>query len=179
MIPRKAQPGARRWRAGLAALVSAGALLAASVTIGPPARADTVSRYFMAYDGNGGLCMDLRGNQVQDYQPVQIYTCNGTQAQHWVQDYTDGTVRLAENMGMCLDVFAGGTWDGASVDLYHCNGTGAQIWGTDLWRSHFALYNPQSGKCLDDTNWSTYPGTQLQIWDCTGAANQDWHLQIA
>jgi chitinase len=117
--------------------------------------------------GYGGLCLDDRSASTANFNPIQVYTCNGTGAQQWTVP-GDGTLRV---LGKCLDVNAGGTADGTTVDLYDCNGTGAQTWQP---QSNGALLNPQSGKCLDDTGWSTTPGTQAQIWSCTGGANQRW-----
>ena len=120
--------------------------------------------------GYGGLCVDDRSASTANYNPVQVYTCNGTPAQQWTVVEAGSTLHA---LGKCMDIYAGGTADGTTVDLYDCNGTGAQVF---IPQSDGALYNPQSGKCLDDTNWSTTPGTQLQIWDCTGNANQKWNL---
>ena len=120
--------------------------------------------------GYDGLCLDDRYSSTANYNPVQIWGCNGTGAQQWTFDQANDTLQA---LGMCLDVAAGGTADGTLVDLYYCNGTGAQVWQP---RSDGALYNPQSGKCLDDTGWSTTWGTQVEIWDCTGNANQQWNL---
>ncbi|QMU75767.1 hypothetical protein GXW83_08455 [Streptacidiphilus sp. PB12-B1b] len=119
--------------------------------------------------GYGGLCVDDRSASTADYNPVQVYTCNGTAAQQW----TVASGNTLQVLGKCLDVDAAGTANGTAVDLYDCNGTGAQVWQP---QSDGALLNPESGKCLDDTGWSTTPGTQLQIWSCTGAANQQWNL---
>jgi Ricin-type beta-trefoil lectin domain/Glycosyl hydrolases family 16 len=120
--------------------------------------------------GYDGLCVDDQSASTANYNPVQVYTCNETDAQQWTFDTANDTLQV---LGMCMDINAGGTADGTLVDLYYCNGSGAQVWQP---QSDGALYNPQSGKCLDDTNWSTTPGTQLQIWDCTGNANQQWSL---
>ena len=120
--------------------------------------------------GYDGLCVDVRGANTANYTPVQVYTCNQTDAQQWTVVEAGSTLHA---LGKCMDIYAGGTADGTTVDLYDCNGTGAQVF---IPQSDGALYNPQSGKCLDDTNWSTTPGTQLQIWDCTGNANQQWNL---
>ncbi|WP_042452768.1 chitinase [Streptacidiphilus jiangxiensis] len=119
--------------------------------------------------GYGGLCLDDRSASTANFNPVQVYTCNGTAAQQWTVG-SDGTLRV---LGKCLDVNGGGTADGTAVDLYDCNGTGAQVWQP---QSNGSLLNPQSGRCLDDTNWSTTPGTQSQIWACSGNANQQWTL---
>src|SRR3984885_4284093 len=119
--------------------------------------------------GYAGLCVDVRGASSADFTPVQVYTCNSTNAQRW----TVASGNTLQALGKCLDVDAAGTANGTTVDLYTCNGTGAQVW---VPQSDGALLNPESGKCLDDTGWSTTPGTQVQIWSCTGGANQSWTL---
>ncbi|MDH6143711.1 hypothetical protein P3T35_005746 [Kitasatospora sp. GP30] len=120
--------------------------------------------------GYGGLCLDDRNGSTADYNPVQVYTCNGTPAQQWTFVQAGTTLHA---LGKCLDINGGGTANGTTVDLYTCNNTAAQVW---IPQSDGALYNPQSNRCLDDTGWSTTPGTQVQIWDCTGSANQQWKL---
>jgi hypothetical protein len=120
--------------------------------------------------GYDGLCLDDRGASTALYNPVQVYTCNGTGAQQWTVVEAGS---LIEDYGMCLDIDGGGTADGTTVDLYTCNGTGAQVWEP---QSNGQLYNPQSNKCLDDTDYGG-SGTQLQIWDCTANdAAQVWTL---
>ena len=141
-----------------------------------PERLGSFRRFALAFwrppsDGTiyGSLCVDVRGASSADFTPVQVYTCNGTNAQQW----TVASGNTLQALGKCLDVDAAGTANGTTVDLYDCNGTGAQVW---VPQSDGALLNTESGKCLDDTGWSTTPGTQLQIWSCTGNANQDWTL---
>jgi len=120
--------------------------------------------------GYNGLCLDVRGANSANFTPVQVYTCNGTNAQQWTVVQAGSTLHA---LGKCLDINGGGTADGTTVDLYDCNTTGAQVF---IPQSNGSLYNPQSNKCLDDTNFGG-SGTQLQIWDCTaGDAAQVWHL---
>ena len=120
--------------------------------------------------GYDGLCLDDRGASTALYNPVQVYTCNGTGAQNWSVVEAGSTI---QDYGMCLDVDAAGTADGTKVDLYTCNDTGSQVWEP---QSNGQLYNPQSNKCLDDTDYGG-SGTQLQIWDCTANdAAQVWTL---
>ncbi|ACU73515.1 glycoside hydrolase family 19 [Catenulispora acidiphila DSM 44928] len=118
--------------------------------------------------GYQGLCLDDRSASTAQYNPVQVYTCNGSGAQQWTVA-SNGSLQV---LGMCLDVYAAGTANGTKVDLYSCNGTAAQVWQP---QSNGALLNPNSGKCLDDTGWGG-AGTQVQIWDCAGSANQSWTL---
>lgn len=129
-------------------------------TTPPPSSAGTITGY-------GGKCVDVAGASSANGTTVDLYTCNGTNAQQWTS--TSGTLRA---LGKCLDVASAGTANGTRVQLYDCNGTGAQQWS----RSGTQLVNPASGKCLDATGPSSADGTPLQIWTCTGAANQSWTL---
>ncbi|BCJ69004.1 lectin [Polymorphospora rubra] len=117
--------------------------------------------------GLAGKCVDVAGAGTADGTAVQLYGCNGTDAQRWTRP-GDGTVRA---LGKCLDVSAGSTADGARVQLWTCNGSPAQQWTYTAGRD---LVNPQADKCLDVTGNNSADGTPLQIWSCTGAGNQKW-----
>jgi chitinase len=121
-----------------------------------------------AITGYEGLCLDDRSASTADFNPIQVYTCNGTDAQQW----TVASGNTLQVLGMCLDVDAAGTTNGTTVDLYTCNGTGAQVWEP---QSNGELVNPTSGKCLDDTGYGG-SGTQVQIWTCDDTSNQQWNL---
>jgi beta-glucosidase len=121
-----------------------------------------------AITGYEGLCLDVRGANSADSTPVQVYTCNGTNAQQWTVE-SNGTVQA---LGKCLDVTAAGTANGTKVQLYTCNGTGAQQWQA---QSNGELINSNSGSCLDDTGFGG-SGTQVQIWACGDGSNQQWQL---
>ena len=118
--------------------------------------------------GYEGLCLDDRSASTANFNPVQVYTCNGTNAQNW----SVGSGNTLQVLGKCLDVNAAGTANGTLVDLYDCNGTGAQVWEP---QSNGELLNPASGKCLDDTGYGG-SGTQVQIWTCADTANQQWTM---
>ncbi|MGH6654076.1 MAG: ricin-type beta-trefoil lectin domain protein [Actinocrinis sp.] len=129
----------------------------------PPPGAGAIT---LAYNG---LCLDDRSSSSANFNPVQVYTCNGTAAQQWSVVQAGSTLRV---LGKCLDINGGGTANGTAVDLYDCNNTGAQVF---IPQSNGSLYNPQSNRCLDDTGWGG-SGTQVEIWDCTGGSNQKWNL---
>jgi hypothetical protein len=122
-----------------------------------------------AITGYGGKCVDVAAANSANGTKIQLYTCNGTNAQQWTVGSGDGTIRA---LGKCMDVAAAGTANGTKVQLWDCNGTVAQVWQA----SGTQLVNPNSGKCLDATGPSSADGTPLQIWTCTGGANQQWHL---
>jgi chitinase len=119
--------------------------------------------------GIGGKCVDVAAASTANGTAIQLYTCNGTNAQQWTVG-TDGTLRA---LGKCADVTSGSTANGAKVQLWDCNGTGAQVWQA---QSNGTLRNPQANKCLDATDVSSADGTRLQIWDCYGGTNHVWRL---
>ena len=114
--------------------------------------------------GYQGLCLDDRSASTALFNPIQVYTCNGTAAQSWTVE-SNGSLQV---LGDCLDVAGAGTANGTLVDLYTCNGTAAQVWQH---QSNGELLNPNSGKCLDDTGFGG-SGTQVQIWACADSSNQ-------
>ena len=119
--------------------------------------------------GLAGKCLDVAGAGTADGTKVQLYTCNGTNAQQWTVT-AGGPVKA---LGKCLDVAGGGTANGTKAQLWTCNGSGAQVWSANADQT---LRNPQSGRCLDVSQNSSADGQQIHIWDCLGAANQKWQL---
>jgi predicted alpha-1,2-mannosidase len=120
--------------------------------------------------GIAGKCVDVDHSGTADGTKIDLYTCNGTNAQNWTVP-GDGTLRA---FGKCIDVTKSGVANDTLVQLYGCNNSGAQEW--TYIASTGALLNPESGKCLDDPRSTTTDGTQLQIYTCNGGANQRWTL---
>ncbi|MFC5924562.1 glycosyl hydrolase family 18 protein [Micromonospora vulcania] len=119
--------------------------------------------------GIAGKCVDVASASTANGAAIQLWTCNGTNAQTWTVS-SDSTLRA---LGKCADITSGSTVNGAKVQLWDCNGSGAQVWQA---QSNGTLRNPQSNKCLDATGNSSADGTRLQIWDCFAGANQRWTL---
>jgi glucoamylase len=120
--------------------------------------------------GDAGKCMDDAGAATNNGTAIQLFMCNGTNAQSWTWNSGDGTLRV---VGKCMDATGGSTANGTQIQLFDCNSTGSQEW---RWRNQNRLLNPQSGRCLDVTGGSTADGTRLQLWDCNGTAAQVWYL---
>jgi len=148
----------------LLASAVAGGIVAATLGVTQASGADPTG----AITGYGGKCVDVAAAGTANGTAIQLYDCNGTNAQSWTVG-SDGTLRA---LGKCMDVTAAGTANGTKVQLYDCNGTNAQKWTA----SSGQLVNAGSGRCLDATGPSSANGTRLQIWDCTGGANQKWTL---
>jgi Ricin-type beta-trefoil lectin domain/Glycosyl hydrolases family 18 len=152
----------------LPAAVSLGVLaLSAGLLSASPAQAATG-----AVTGLAGKCLDVAGANSADGTPVQLYDCNGTNAQQWTVG-TDGTIRA---LGKCLDVTGNSTADGAKVQLWSCTGGANQKWTVTAAHD---IVNPQANKCLDVTDDNSANGTRTQIWSCSGGANQKWNAPAA
>ncbi|MGW8955817.1 ThuA domain-containing protein [Streptomyces sp. NPDC055709] len=119
--------------------------------------------------GLAGKCVDVRAAATADGTPVQLYTCNGTDAQKWSR--VGQTIRA---FGKCLDIAGGATANRSPVQLHTCNGTGAQRWEV---HTNSTLRNPQSGRCLDVPGGNSADGTQLALYDCVPTSpNEQWKL---
>jgi hypothetical protein len=99
----------RRLTAALAALAMAFAL---GTAVAHHAQAATVGATGPIV-GYQGLCLDDRSASTANLNPVQVYTCNGTNAQQW----TVGSGNTLQVLGSCLDVSAAGTANGTAVVL--------------------------------------------------------------
>jgi glucosylceramidase len=117
--------------------------------------------------GLAGKCADVAAAGTANGTAVQLFTCNGSNAQQWTVA-ADGSLQA---LGKCLDVTSAGTADGTKVQLWDCNGSAAQRW---TYTAGHDLLNPNANKCLDVTGNTSADATRLQIWTCTGGANQKW-----
>ncbi|MFF1608956.1 ricin-type beta-trefoil lectin domain protein [Amycolatopsis sp. NPDC058278] len=143
-----------------------GALIAASAMVLAPGVAQAATG---PITGIGGKCVDVAGASTTNGTAIQLYDCNGTNAQQWTVG-SDGSLQA---LGKCLDVTSAGTANGTTIQLWDCNGSTAQKWTANAAKN---LVGTGSGKCLDATGNSSANGTRLQIWTCASTANQQWTL---
>jgi beta-glucanase (GH16 family) len=69
-------------------------------------------------------CLDVTGAGTANKTPVQLYDCNDTAAQNWVQQ-ANGSLRNPAS-GRCLASPGGATFNGSLLHIYDCNGTAGQ-----------------------------------------------------
>jgi len=118
--------------------------------------------------GLNNKCIDVPSSNFTDSVQLQIWNCNGTNAQAF-RFQSDGTIRVG---GMCMDLRQSNTSDGNAVQIYHCNGTQAQQFTLN---SAGDLVSVLADKCVDVKDNNGNNGAKLQIWTCTGGSNQKWH----
>jgi hypothetical protein len=126
--------------------------------------------------GYAGLCVDDWLSRTVNFNKIDDYTCNGTNAQKWLIDpavatHAGGAISLAV-LGGCMDVRLSGGANGTPIGRYTCNGTGAQLWSAYV---HSQLRNPESGKCLTAVGYGTR-GVQDVLSTCKGNPNQRFVL---
>ncbi|MDP9793173.1 hypothetical protein J2S43_001685 [Catenuloplanes nepalensis] len=115
-----------------------------------------------------GKCLDVPNADFADGVHLNLWDCNGTDAQKWA--FSGGTLMTKDNL--CVDVAWGSRDNGAAIQLAHCSGNPAQQW---VLTDAGDVVNPQANKCLDIKDWNPHNGAQLQIWECAGTVNQKWH----
>jgi GH25 family lysozyme M1 (1,4-beta-N-acetylmuramidase) len=126
----------------------------------------------------GGKCLNDVGNKSANGTQADIWTCNGSTAQHWTY-VQDGTVRIH---GKCLVPPSSNPASGAKVVLEPCTGKPIQQWWLTYPRSIksslgpvlITLRNAASGKCLSDPGRSRTNGTRVMVGACNGLRNQAW-----
>ena len=134
------------------------------------------------------LCLDDRGDSAKNASGIDVFTCNGTNAQDWLPKASAGTPNLyvlqklgaSGNVQGCLDVQNGGKTDKDKVVLtVPCSAVSTQYWkltpapggaGNEL-ESNGAAGN--SGFCLADPNKGP-SGSYLQVSPCNGQPQQLW-----
>lgn len=119
--------------------------------------------------GNSGKCIDVPNSNYADGQALQLFDCNGTNAQKITWEPTTGEIK--SHNGKCVDVAASNSNNGTVVQLWACNGSAAQRWIPGNGGFRTAL---NTNRCLDLSGNGTANGTRVQIWDCiaNGPAQQ-------
>ncbi|MFD7730989.1 LamG-like jellyroll fold domain-containing protein [Kitasatospora phosalacinea] len=143
-----------------------------TATLAAPTRAALVSGVLDTTGKN--MCLDISNAGTADGTKVQMWTCNGSDA----QSFTLGRDSTVHVLGKCLDTNQSGTDNGTPVQLWTCNNSASQKWVPGPFAG--SLLNPNSGRCLADPAASNSTGTQLVLWDClTGHAEQNWAATTA
>jgi hypothetical protein len=136
-----------------------------------PTQPELTARYSrIPISANTNLCLDVPNASFTNGNAVQLYTCNGTVAQHWVYDRSAQTIKNP-TYNKCLDVRGGDPTPGATVQIYDCNGTDAQRWSFDA--STGAIANGL-GNVLTVAG-TIASGAQIEAWNAGVTTNQEWY----
>jgi hypothetical protein len=110
-----------------------------------------------------GKCWDIPNNEAKGGANIQIYDCNGSDAQKFLYS-ADGTIKHIPS-GLCVDIPGGNRTNGNKLILWDCNGGSNQKF-TERYGSTFcSTQHRATDKCIDIPNNDTSNGSKLQIWD--------------
>ena len=78
-----------------------------------------------AITGLGGKCVDVAATNSANGAAVQLYDCNGTNAQKW--SYSSGRL-INTGSGRCLDATGQSSADATRLQIWDCTGNANQSW---------------------------------------------------
>ncbi|MEU2058256.1 RICIN domain-containing protein, partial [Streptomyces bungoensis] len=121
--------------------------------------------------GATGKCLDVQGGAKTNGTPVQVYTCNGGDAQRWqLWGVYDGHYTLRNvNSGKCLEVANGADANGTKIQIQTCGSSKAQQWTFNV-RAADELRNIATDKCLDLATFDN--GKDAKLNTCNGSKAQ-------
>jgi len=132
-------------------------------------------------NGDNTKCVDIVGGVFADGTAVDIYDCNGTNAQKWKFNGNALTsVNPADGSQWCLDAGAQTSWTtGVHMKIWQCfSNLPQQAWTPVTTSGNIQL--TAANLCLDLTNGAKTNGNPLQIWTCGGGnPNQIWTVTSA
>ncbi|MGW2749201.1 RICIN domain-containing protein, partial [Streptomyces sp. NPDC001450] len=121
--------------------------------------------------GAKGKCLDVQGGGKTNGTPVQIYTCNGGDAQRWQLwgSYSGNYTLRNVNSGKCLEVANGANANGTTIQIRDCGSSKAQQWAFDV-RAAGELRNAATNKCLNLPTFDN--GKNATSSTCNGSTAQ-------
>ena len=138
----------------------------------------------VASDGTR-FALDIPGGNASVGVPIQIWGCNGTNAQKWDVSQVSAAVpngayvvSSALSKGKALDVAAGSSHAGANVQIWSTNGTAAQTFllSYDSSTGYYHISNGGSGLDLDVADGSMDRGANVWQWPSNGTWAQCWDV---
>ncbi|KAF9562513.1 hypothetical protein CPC08DRAFT_663165 [Agrocybe pediades] len=125
-------------------------------------------------NGNTNKCLDVRGAVFANGTPVQIYDCNGSNAQKWLLTRDLTKIQLA-GTNFCLDATSASPPNGTGLKIWQCfDNLPAQSWIYSRSDNKIRL-NAGANQCVDLTNGVLTNSNQVQTWECgNNNPNQVW-----
>jgi 3D (Asp-Asp-Asp) domain-containing protein len=118
--------------------------------------------------GPNGKCLDDNGGSTVNGNKIDIFTCNGSDAQKWTRNAN----KTLSVLGSCLSD-RHYTGAGTKLVLWTCVGHKNEQW---THRSNGEYVLAANGLCLTDPSNSSVNGTQVQIRACKNFKDQHWSL---
>ena len=117
-----------------------------------------------------GKCIDVPRSNFSEGVRLNMWDCNGTNAQQW--RFANG--RVESKNGMCMDAAGAGTANGTPIQIVRCSNHQAQQF---VLTGAGDLVNRGANRCVDVAAFNRNNGAALILWDCSGNPNQKWSLR--
>ncbi|KAH6906599.1 carbohydrate-binding module family 13 protein [Coprinopsis sp. MPI-PUGE-AT-0042] len=141
------------------------------------ARAQVTTGRIRAW-ANSNKCLDVRGAVFANGTPVQIYDCNGSNAQDWTWNNIYQTYIRVAGTNFCLDAgVLQDLRDGTQLKIWECyNYLAQQQWGfVDGSIRLTGIRGSPLFNCIDLTDGRLENSNVIQTWRCTeNNLNQHW-----
>ncbi len=130
-----------------------------------------------------GQCLDVIGSNFSSGTNLDIYGCNGTDAQRWFWTADTGALWLpfsasstagTTGSSTCVDLPGNTIANGTKLRIYTCNGSAAQQWVVES--DSTIRLKENTGYCIDRPGGATANGTQPQLYTCNGTSSQTWNV---
>jgi hypothetical protein len=117
-----------------------------------------------------GRCIDVSAANFVSGVQLQVWDCNGSNAQHWFRPSSTELLQTSNNL--CMDA-SGNVGAGGAVILKTCNANlDSQKWIHDG-RNLRPKYN--TGLCLNIQGGTSVNGAKLIVWPCDNSSNSAWY----
>lgn len=126
---------------------------------------------------NSNYALDVNSASTSNGANVQLYLCNGTQAQAFkVSHDSQGFVTFTNiNSGKVIDLDGAITKNGRNIHQYASNGTRAQKWIVQQSGSGYSIVSAiDTSFALDIRNGFVYSGSNIQLYKSNNTAAQQW-----
>lgn len=121
------------------------------------------------FTGLAGKCLDNQHSVVANHNQIQLYRCNGTNAQKWTLT-SSGSITSGNSSSYCLDIPGSSRAEYAYLQLYKCNGTMAQKFKI----SGNQIISSLTGFCATVRYAATTNSTRIWMKTCHGSVAQKW-----
>lgn len=121
-------------------------------------------------DRRANKCLDVDGGKNDNGRNVQLYSCNGSNAQKWFHDRVTGQIKNV--MGKCLDIPGNdnGVKNGANVQIWDCHaGAVDQTWDRDG-----ELFRNRKNTNMVIDAFGDDNRDNVGLWSHHGGNNQRW-----
>ncbi|PJZ68839.1 hypothetical protein CH373_15605 [Leptospira perolatii] len=128
------------------------------------------SPYFALINKASNLCLDVNQGDMTNNNKIQVWNCNGSDAQRWYYDSSNKFIRSKVNPYKCLDN-GGETANGGKIAIWDCL-------DMDNMRFDFiddTIRNHINNTYAVDAN-GTSSGSKVSQWQFHGGNNQRWSI---